>query len=213
MTPLSCSWAPRALPVLALMLTFSGVAAAGEALLADQLECFQIKDELGRSERRTVLATDLLPANPAFADQTCKIRLPASHLCVEAATAGLAIGSAPLAGLPVAGGVARKFLCYRMRCPHETVEVDARDQFAERVIHTKKGSFLCMPAEDASAATPTATVTASATPAPSATPTSTATATVTASPTATVTVRQTLRRPRPPRPRAHRRRRRPAPQP
>jgi hypothetical protein len=171
-----------------------GVAAAGEPLAADHLKCFQIKDELGKTERRTVLATDLLPAkNPPFASATCKIRLPASHLCIEASKTNVLEGGAPYDGLPVVGAPARKFLCYRMRCPRERVEIEARDQFGERVIQTKKGSFLCVPAEDASGATPTPVVTPTPTltvvaPTATATLNPTATATVTVTPTTTATI-------------------------
>jgi hypothetical protein len=118
----------------------------GPALGSDHLKCFKVKDELAP---KTVLTADVDPQqNPPFRDENCRIELPASHFCIDVAKSNvLDRNDQPWPTLPITGPATGDFLCYRMRCDREVVDVETADQFRIRQIQTKRSDFFCAPAE------------------------------------------------------------------
>jgi hypothetical protein len=114
----------------------------------DHLKCFAIRDRL---PERTVLATDLLPEQkPPFADQRCKVRLPARFFCVDVRKENVLERGLPRPLLPIDGDDAGDYLCYRLRCPREGLAVGVADQFAGRIVSTRLSDLLCIPARKVS---------------------------------------------------------------
>jgi hypothetical protein len=116
----------------------------------DHLKCFQIKDDLGR---RTILTADLTPQqNPPFANQNCKIKLPASHLCVDTSKSNVQNpDGTPFTPVEIETKPARDYLCYHMKCDKEAVVFDGTDQFGNRSVRSKKADYFCVPAEQVAA--------------------------------------------------------------
>jgi len=131
--------------LVALSVALAGNVQAAEST-PDHLKCFQIKDELSR---RTIYTAELSPQqNSPFGDQNCKIKIPASHLCVDTAKTNVQNpDGTEFATLPIGGTATRDYLCYHLHCDKEDVVLEASDQFGHRTVRTKKSDFFCAPAE------------------------------------------------------------------
>ncbi len=169
----------KALPRLTLAIAIaaiavtSGVAHAGGGF--DNLKCFKIRDSL--VNHRTIYLADIYPEAPLAARADCRIRLPASHFCVNVAADDLEVNGEvdgePFETFPVNADPSRDYLCYDLKCDRDRLDVDAFDRFGARALRIRKSDFLCMPANKilpSPEPTDTVTPTFTPTPAPTSTP-------------------------------------------
>jgi len=140
----------------------------------DHLKCFKIRDSL--TDRRTIYLADIYPTGAFQTQLDCRLRLPASHFCVNVAKENVEIigqvDGEPFEPLPVDSDDGRDYLCYDLKCDRDRLEADALDQFGARRIRIRKSDFLCMPANKI-VPTPPPTDTPTPTHTPTPTPTST----------------------------------------
>jgi len=126
--------------------TTSGLAHAGQPF--DHLKCFKIRDSL--VDRRTIYLADIYPQIPFEHRLDCRLRLPASHFCVNVAKENVEIigqvDGEPFEPIPVDSDDGRDYLCYDLKCDRDRFEAEALDQFGARRIRIRKSDFLCMPA-------------------------------------------------------------------
>ncbi len=132
----------------------------------DHLKCFKIRDSL--VDRRTIYLADIYPQAPLAARADCRIRLPASHFCVNVAKEEVQVNGEPFDTFPVDADSGRDYLCYDLKCDRDRRDVDAFDQFGARTLRIRKSDFLCMPANKIPPPTPAPTDTP--TPMPTMTP-------------------------------------------
>jgi hypothetical protein len=139
----------RFLSVTVLALGWLGIAQAGTGV-ADHLKCFRMEDI---ETPNTILTADILPAdNPPFAAQNCRIKQRAGEFCTGVQKTNVRDREGnPFPVLPIGGGAAGDYFCYRLRCPkihpRKGIPFEVRDQFGARTVYVKKPDFLCAPAE------------------------------------------------------------------
>lgn len=138
--------------------------AAGQAF--DHLACFKVRDALGKA---TYLA-DVVPADPSIVvPPGCKVRVPATMLCTDAAVDGV---SPPPPGSGT-GVRAPRVLCYALKCsPGAKPAATLDDPFGGHAVEIGAAKMLCAPVSG-EAPTPTSTPVATPTPAPTTTPSTT----------------------------------------
>jgi hypothetical protein len=126
-----------------------GTADAGP-LTPDHLKCFRVAD---LAVPNSIITADILPLDdPPFAAQNCRIKQRAGELCIDVAKTNVRDRhDQPFPVLPVGGGPAGDYVCYRLRCPRmhprKGIPLELRDQFGTRTVHVKKPDIFCAPAE------------------------------------------------------------------
>jgi hypothetical protein len=112
------------------------VTAPGAWAQADHLECYKLRDALGKTRYAADLAG--LAAEPG-----CVVKTPAKLLCVPTVKTNVA----PTPPGAPAGSAAGAFLCYKATCRREALPSrDVSDQFGARVVRPKVTKLLCAPA-------------------------------------------------------------------
>ncbi len=117
---------------------------------ADHLKCHRISDVVTAN---TIVTADVLPLDvPPFVAQSCRIKLRGGQFCTGVQKTDVRDRNGePFAVLPIGGGPAGDYFCYRLRCPRAYPRMGTplavRDQLGTRTVHVKRPDFLCAPAE------------------------------------------------------------------
>lgn len=108
------------------------------AQVPDHLKCYKIKDPIAK----TLYTADLSESLPLSADSGCLIKTPGKLLCVD--TEKTNVNPAP-PGSP-SPGEARRFVCYKVKCPKQTLSgVPWTDQFGTRTLTPIGPKMVCAP--------------------------------------------------------------------
>ncbi len=123
------------LAVAALSISWASLATAQ---VPDHLKCYKIKDPVAKVAYTADLgASGLLPA-----DSGCVIKMPGKLLCVD--TTKTNVSPPPPGADP--GPEAGRFVCYKVKCPKQTLApVSWTDQFGSRTLLPKGPKMVCAP--------------------------------------------------------------------
>jgi len=124
----------------------------------DHLSCFKIRDRAVRAAYTANLET----SDPGIAlEPGCKVKVPATMLCVDTSKTGVSPPPPGAADGPSAG----RYLCYTVKCDGTRPDRTLVDQFGTHPVTVGPAKMLCAPVSD-----PSPTPTPSPTPGPTPTP-------------------------------------------
>ena len=122
----------------ALLATTLAVPARGVILTeTDHLKCYKAKDP----ETKTRYTADLLSFGPLPNETDCQIRVPAKIVCDA-----VAASFDPTPPLRIGQPLAELFVCYKLKCPKQKIELSATDEFGTRTVTVGAPRLLCAPA-------------------------------------------------------------------
>jgi hypothetical protein len=154
--PRSKSSFRRALSAAATIVACLSLAASAAAQVTDHLTCHRVRDPIAPATYRADL-------DGLFPQAGCLVKVPAQLLCVETATT--AVTPPPPGAAP--GPAARRFLCYKAKCPKSTLPaIPWTDQFGARPIQALTTKMVCAPESTPVTTTTTTSATTTTTNAP-----------------------------------------------